>query len=250
MREIVLTDIHGCYDELRALLKEVDFGPGDVIVGASDCVDKGPESAQVVKFLRSMDAAGQLVHVKGNHEVKFARFAHRYKKDPAKAMEHRHSELMLKTLRDLDDSDIEWLSKAALWAQLNQFPGIVIHAGIEPGFRSLPQVGPVADSDIGNASQLIYCRYIKNGKMVRLGQEDDSCDFWADSYDGRWGHIFYGHQPWSSPDPRLTVNTSGLDLGCVIGGRLAAAVLEGGKVCYASVPGALYSKPYHKKDPE
>ena len=250
MREIVLTDIHGCYDELKALLKEVAFGPGDVIVGASDSIDKGPESARVVKFLRQLDAGGQLTHVKGNHEVKFVRFAHKYKKDPVRAMEHRHGEQMLKALRDLDDSDIEWLSKATLWAKLNQFPGIVLHAGIEPGMKLLPQTGPVNDADIGNASQLIYCRYIKNGKMVRLGQEDDSCDFWADAYDGRWGHIFYGHQPWDMTEPRLTPNTSGLDLGCVIGGRLAAAVLEGGKVHYASVPGAQYSKPYHKKESE
>jgi serine/threonine protein phosphatase 1 len=247
MREIILTDIHGCYDELRNLLKEVDFGRGDVIVGASDAVDKGPESAQVVRFLRQLDCNGQLVRVKGNHEVKFVKFANRYKRDPQRASEHKYAANMLKTLSALDDSDIEWLSQAALWAPLSQFNGIVVHAGFEPGMRHLPPVGNMADSDIESASALIYCRYIKNGKMVRLGSEDDSCQFWADLYDGRWGHVFYGHQPWLMDEPRLTSNTSGLDLGCVVGGRLAAAVLESGKVHYASVPGAQYAALYKKE---
>jgi hypothetical protein len=48
-------------------------------------------------------------------------------------------------------------------------------------------------------------------------------------------------------EPRLTSNTSGLDLGCVVGGRLAAAVLESGKVHYASVPGAQYAALYKKE---
>jgi len=247
MREIILTDIHGCYNELRSLLKEVDFGRGDVIVGASDAVDKGPESAQVVRFLRQVDRDGQLVRVKGNHEVKFVKFAKKYKKDPQRALEHKYAAHMLNTLSALDDSDVEWLSQAALWAPLTQFKGLVVHAGFEPDMKCLPPASKMADSEIEGASALIYCRYVKNGKMVRLGSEDDSCQFWADIYDGRWGHVFYGHQPWLMDEPRLTSNTSGLDLGCVIGGRLAAAVLEGGKVHYASVPGAQYAAPYKKE---
>lgn len=246
MREIILTDIHGCYEELRSLLKEVDFGRGDIVVGASDAVDKGPDSARVVRFLRQLESEGQLVRVKGNHEVKFAKFARKYKKDPQRALEHKYAAHMLNTLRALDDSDVEWLSRAALWAPLNNFNGIVVHAGFEPGMRQLPPAGATADSDLESARALIYCRYIKNGQMVRLGGEDDTCQFWADLYDGRWGHVFYGHQSWLQEEPRLTSNTSGLDLGCVIGGRLAAAVLEGGKVHYASVPGAHYAATYKK----
>jgi serine/threonine protein phosphatase 1 len=247
VREIILTDIHGCYDELRSLLKEVDFGRGDIIVGASDAVDKGPESAQVVRFLRKLDRDGQLVRIKGNHEVKFVKFAEKYKKDPLRALEHKYAAHMLRTLNALDDSDVEWLSQAALWAPLTQFKGLVVHAGFEPDMRRLPPAGKVTDSEVEGANALIYCRYVKNGKMVRLGSEDDSCQFWADIYDGRWGHVFYGHQSWLMDEPRLTSNTSGLDLGCVIGGRLAAAVSEGGKVYYASVPGAQYAAPYKKE---
>lgn len=248
MREIVITDIHGCYDELRALLKEIDFSNSDKIIGASDCVDKGPESAAVVKYLRSLAKDGRLVHVKGNHELKFLKFASRYRKDPAVAMEHKNSKEMLKTLNQLDDSDLEWLSEATLWHPTSEYPGIVIHAGIEPGLRHLPPMGKIKDKDIGHYSQMIYCRYIKDGRMIRIGSEEEKHQFWADQYDGRFGHIFYGHQPWIQPVPRLTQNTSGLDLGCVMGGRLAAAVIEGGKVYYASVPGHDYVEYRRKKD--
>lgn len=248
MREIVITDIHGCYDELRALLREVDFGPGDIIVGASDCVDKGPESASVVKYLRSLSDAGQLAHVKGNHEIKFLKFAAKYSKNPQIAMESKGSKEMLRTLLALTEDDLKWLSEASLWRPLAGYRGIVIHAGLEAGMRSLPPIGKVNDRELGHYSQMVYCRYTKNGRMVRLGDEDDDCIFWADQYDGRFGHIFYGHQPWMQPLPRLTVNTSGLDLGCVMGGRLAAAVVEGGKVFYASVPGADYVAARRQKE--
>lgn len=247
MRQIVLTDIHGCYSELQALLKEISFGPGDTIVGASDAVDKGPDSARVVKFLRQLEDNGQLIRIKGNHEVKLVRFAKQYKKDPQSALRHKHAGNMLRTLENLSDSDVEWLESAALWAPISEFNGIVVHAGFEPGMQQLPPYRKICDSEIGHDSPLIYCRYIKDGKMVRLGAEDDTCQFWADAYDGRWGHVFYGHQPWQLDSPRLTDNTSGLDLGCVIGGRLAAAVIEGGKVHYASVPGAPYAAPYKKE---
>lgn len=248
MREVIITDIHGCYDELRCLLREIDFGPSDKIIGASDCVDKGPASAQVVKFLRKIQADGQLAHVKGNHEVKFLKFVNRYRKNPEAALEHKNSRDMLQTLAQLDESDIDWLANATLWHPVSQFHGIVIHAGLEPGLKSLPQIGKIKDSDLGHFSQMIYCRYLKEGKMVRLGAEDADCHFWADQYDGRFGHVFYGHQPWLQPVPRLTINTSGLDLGCVMGGRLAAAVVEGGKVHYASVPGYDYVAVKRQKD--
>ena len=63
MREIVLTDIHGCYEELMRLLDSIRFGSNDLLVGASDCLDKGPYSAKVIKFLRQVSEAGNCKHI-------------------------------------------------------------------------------------------------------------------------------------------------------------------------------------------
>jgi len=248
MREIVLTDIHGCYDELMRLLESIGFCSNDVLVGASDCLDKGPHSAKVVKFLREQAEKGLCRHVRGNHEIKFLKFAKRYDKDPQLAMQMKHSKNMLDTLENLSEKDLSWLESSAFYAKLNQINGIVIHAGLEPGTKIDVDLSYHYLLDAGKLSPLFYCRYLKNNKMVRLGQEDPDCRFWADEYDGRYGHIFYGHQPWDMQDPRLTKNTTGLDLGCVTGGRLAAAVIEDGNVQFASVPGKPYAAPYGKKE--
>jgi len=224
MKQIILTDIHGCYEEMRRLLDAANFRPEDKILGVSDSVDKGPDSAQVVKFFRSL--GNQVVHVRGNHEMKFLRFVKAYRKDSAKAMERRGSKDMEKTLSGLDDQDIDWLNNGATWAQVEGQNAIVVHAGIEPALKHLPQQYPQDKKQLDSCSALWYTRYVKNGRMVKLGQEDPDCDFWSDVYDGRFGHVYYGHQPFFLDAPRESTFATGLDLAGVMGGRLAAAVIE------------------------
>jgi len=68
------------------------------------------------------------------------------------------------------------------------------------------------------------------GSFVSLGQETAEDPFWADVYDGRFGHVFFGHSPFKDADtPVLFPHATGLDLGAVFGNKLAAVVLEAGK---------------------
>ena len=47
-RVIVIGDVHGCLDELEALLRKVDYVEGnDTLILAGDLVDKGPYSSEV-----------------------------------------------------------------------------------------------------------------------------------------------------------------------------------------------------------
>ena len=41
-RTIVIGDIHGCYDELVALLDRLAFAPADRVVAVGDLIVKGP----------------------------------------------------------------------------------------------------------------------------------------------------------------------------------------------------------------
>lgn len=59
---IIITDVHGCFDTLQALLKKL---PQDEIVLAGDLVDRGPKSAQVIQW--AID--NNIKCVKGNHEA-------------------------------------------------------------------------------------------------------------------------------------------------------------------------------------
>lgn len=52
-RILVVGDIHGCVDELDRLIRQEDIRPGrDMVIAAGDLVGKGPQSKQVIQFIR------------------------------------------------------------------------------------------------------------------------------------------------------------------------------------------------------
>lgn len=66
---LVVGDIHGCFSELKARLKDHDFDPEqDALVSVGDLIDRGPESSDVMDWL----AKPWFYRVIGNHE-EFAR---------------------------------------------------------------------------------------------------------------------------------------------------------------------------------
>jgi hypothetical protein len=65
-RIIIVGDVHGCFDELCDLLEKARFERGeDRLILAGDFVNKGPRSADVVRFAREVGAHAVL----GNHEL-------------------------------------------------------------------------------------------------------------------------------------------------------------------------------------
>lgn len=65
--ELIIGDIHGCWDEFQALLDKAGPGPSDRIIAVGDIVDRGPESEKVLEFFRSTPNA---LTIMGNHERK------------------------------------------------------------------------------------------------------------------------------------------------------------------------------------
>jgi serine/threonine protein phosphatase 1 len=49
-RTIVVGDIHGCYDELMALIDKVKLQDDDRVVSVGDLITKGPKSKQVLEL--------------------------------------------------------------------------------------------------------------------------------------------------------------------------------------------------------
>lgn len=75
MRTFILGDVHGMLPELRVLLERLSPAPGDHVVSVGDLLDKGPDSAGVMRFLRTLPEQGVGVTlVRGNHEEKHERF--------------------------------------------------------------------------------------------------------------------------------------------------------------------------------
>lgn len=67
-RLLAIGDIHGCYDALRRLVEFVDVTDDDLLVTLGDYVDRGPDSKRVVELLRTREANGRLVALRGNHD--------------------------------------------------------------------------------------------------------------------------------------------------------------------------------------
>lgn len=102
----VVGDVHGCHDELRALLDRLDPSADDLVVFVGDLVRKGPDSEGVIDLVRS---SPNMVSVRGNNEEKLLRGTC----DPV-----------------LDPDDLAYLASLPLCLS---WPGaVVVHAGLDP----------------------------------------------------------------------------------------------------------------------
>ena len=70
-------DIHGCYDELELLLKQISFNPAtDFLLTTGDVIGRGPKPVETLNFLlRNRD---RIVSVLGNHDLSLLRNYHLY----------------------------------------------------------------------------------------------------------------------------------------------------------------------------
>jgi serine/threonine protein phosphatase 1 len=73
-RVIAIGDIHGCAAALRTLVEAIGPQPEDTLVILGDCVDRGPESADVIDQLLALRQQCRLVPLLGNHEEMMLNF--------------------------------------------------------------------------------------------------------------------------------------------------------------------------------
>jgi protein phosphatase len=79
----VIGDVHGCYEELTALLTRLRYAPdrsgtyrhpaGRRAIFLGDLVDRGPRIPDVLRLAMNMAAAGAALGVIGNHDDKLLR---------------------------------------------------------------------------------------------------------------------------------------------------------------------------------
>ena len=79
-RTLVIGDIHGCLKAFETLITTVKPQQCDRIVTLGDYIDRGPNSKQIIDRLIELHHQGQLVALRGNHELMMlrARSGHRY----------------------------------------------------------------------------------------------------------------------------------------------------------------------------
>jgi hypothetical protein len=216
MRTIIIGDVHGCLDELLALVRRAHRDPDDQIVLVGDLVAKGPDSEGVVAWARETGVAAVL----GNHDAHVLRAA---AGDPDVRAPHRS------VAASLSRADLDWLRARPLWLRLGPLAGrpyVVVHGGFVPGV-------PLDDQE---RDLVLNLRSITNkGKPSKKIEGTPWAALW-----GGPEHVVFGHDAVRGlqREPFAT----GLDTGCVYGNELTALVLPEGEL--VSVPAArVYSTP-------
>jgi serine/threonine protein phosphatase 1 len=121
-RRVVISDIHGCWDELRELLDVIGPTADDEIIALGDIVDRGPDSEEVLGFFRDTPNA---ISIMGNHERKNIRSA-RGETKPALA------QLILRY--QLGERYEQWLSFMQTFTRHVELPeAILVHGMLQPG---------------------------------------------------------------------------------------------------------------------
>jgi serine/threonine protein phosphatase 1 len=68
-RLFAIGDVHGCPDEVGAILKAIAPHDGDTVVFVGDYVDRGPSARDVIELALDAEKGGaEFVFLKGNHE--------------------------------------------------------------------------------------------------------------------------------------------------------------------------------------
>lgn len=226
-RTILFGDVHGCLVELERLVEQLVIQDTDKLVFCGDLVDKGPDSAGVVRFVRDLSARFSLVLVKGNHEEKHERFRKHERVSGGKPNPIKDAEKLRAINEALSPEDILFLENAVLYHTLPEYRAMVVHGGVPTRMQVLPGLTGLRGQAKRRAEHMLRCRFEDaDGHMVALSEVRPHHSFWADHYDGRFGHVFFGHEPFIGIEPREFPNATGLDTGCVFGGSLTAAILE------------------------
>ena len=250
MRTIAIGDIHGCLGLLKQLLNRVNYEPSaDVLVFVGDLIDRGPDPAGVVRFVRDLQAKGDVKAVKGNHEDKCIRWFERVERERLTGKKNGMrppGPERLAQWNELTAEDRAWLKR--LPCTLEPLPGwIAVHAG----FEAVPMSEQTED-------RMTRVRWIdaQTGEHKGIDQDSDDpfampagCVLWMDRWAGPQS-VVYGHAVHSRKTPRVDrpvpgVETWGIDTGACFGGRLTALVLETREV-FQVEDGQAYARLYAK----
>ncbi|GAB2945103.1 bis(5'-nucleosyl)-tetraphosphatase (symmetrical) ApaH [Hafnia psychrotolerans] len=125
MSTYLIGDVHGCIDELKALLAQADFDPQqDCLWLTGDLVARGPNSLEVLRYVSGLGDSVRMVL--GNHDLHllaiFAGISFNKPKD------------RLKPLLEAEDADklINWLRRQPVLQVDEELKLVMAHAGITP----------------------------------------------------------------------------------------------------------------------
>ncbi|HKW64443.1 MAG TPA: polynucleotide kinase-phosphatase [Candidatus Acidoferrum sp.] len=246
----VIGDIHGCYNELAALLTQLgytsssaeanpdghnSFVPpiGRKAVFLGDLTDRGPNSPAVLRLVMQMVARNHAYCVPGNHDIKLLR------KLRGKDVQLTHG--IAETLEQLEKETHEFRIEVAKFLD-----GLVSHYVFDDGRLVVAHAGMKEEMQ-GRGSGKVR-------DFALFGETTGEVDEfglpvrynWAADYRGR-AMVVYGHTP--VPEPEWLNRTINIDTGCVFGGKLTAFRYPEKEI--VSIPAArVYYQPVRPLQPQ
>jgi bis(5'-nucleosyl)-tetraphosphatase (symmetrical) len=127
MTVYAIGDVQGCFEPLQRLLERIRFDPGpDRLWFTGDLVNRGPNSAQVLRFVKSLGASA--ITVLGNHDLHLLAIA--------AGINKRKSQDTLDDILTATDRDelLDWLRDRPLLHHDANRGYALVHAGLLPSW--------------------------------------------------------------------------------------------------------------------
>ena len=152
MREIAISDIHGCNQSFEALLDQIAFSTSDVLYLLGDYVDRGPDSKGVIDRIWALQDDGYQVEcLKGNHEELVLRAAsgnftylEKWLKTDGKDTKNSFG---VETCAEIPKKYLDWMEALPYFLEVESY--LLVHAGLD--FR--------LDDPLSDTSEMCWLRH-------------------------------------------------------------------------------------------
>jgi hypothetical protein len=219
-RTIVVGDIHGCYEELMALLEEVQFCDSDVLVTVGDFMDRGPQSWDIARFFRETSNAYSVI---GNHERRIAGTV-RGTSRPSWSQLHSLSQIT-------EDEHVVWVSYFdSLPAVIETKHAVVTHARLDPE-RDMKDQDPYYTCSVG-------------GDKIKIIVDENGVPAWFHEWKRKYGvakPICMGHKRFERAE-LVPGELYALDTNVVRGDTLSAVIFPDGDIVKVRSSANYYEK--------
>lgn len=127
MAVYAIGDLQGCYSHLRRLLDQIHFEPTqDTLWFCGDLVNRGPESLQTLRFIKSLGKAA--ICVLGNHDLHLLALFHN-------AVKLKPDDSLYALMQSPDCAELmQWLRMQPMLHYDEQLHALMVHAGVHPSW--------------------------------------------------------------------------------------------------------------------
>jgi serine/threonine protein phosphatase 1 len=191
---LIIGDIHGCYDELQALLDKSAIGDDEQIIALGDLFDRGPYPEKVLEFFDSHDNA---LSIRGNHE-----------QNHLNANMQAPQRMTRRKLGATYRNALGYMAMLPLYIKTED--AVLVHGLFEPGIKLKKQ------------RRAVLLGFMEQEK--RLNEQYDQP--WYELYDKK-KPLIVGHRDYSERMEPLIIEGRfyAIDTRCVFGGSLTAIKL-------------------------